>query len=330
MDSGQAMTTNAPVQYSCFLDNQPNALVPRRAQVIAARADVTSLVVSRHVISPVQVSRFGAHFLGGAALQIVDSGTGATYPYWVANSEWREGLSALLQGCARPMDLPPQLIRVLTHAGILITPAFEAHCVAFWNETAVRLARFLELHRYAVLKAILHPFHVAALRQYVLAIRQKGILAPDTITLDNSDKSTPRLLGCGGEVLRYFHEQFSVFVRRVVGKPLQCNYACVVHYPSGSSLHRHRDFGHCHLAMSMPIDQTLGAPPLCFELGHPIKRIDVPLGLGDAVLYYGEELIHYRDPLPPEHSITPLIFCFGSECPSGLYGCRNRPGGIKA
>jgi hypothetical protein len=163
------------------------------------------------------------------------------------------------------------------------------------------------------LRTLLHPLHLEALRKYVRTLQERGVLAAISAERERSGDAPPRLIVCGGPVIRYFHEKLTPLIRRILGEDVYPNYGCFVHYPAGSSLPRHRDFGHCNWAMSVAIDHTPGASSLCFELRTEARRVDIEMQTGDAVLYCGGELIHFRDPLPPGHSATPLILCFAKK-----------------
>jgi hypothetical protein len=167
----------------------------------------------------------------------------------------------------------------------------------------------LETQAYVVVRQLIHPLHCEALRQFADALRGQGLLREDP-SKRRFRGGPPRQVGHGYPAMQYFHEQIEALVQRLTDKRLRRNYACLFHYPAGSCLPPHRDFSHCRLAVSVTLDRTSLASDLTLVRERGADPIVVALNPGDAVIYYGEQLIHYREPLPPGESTTAAVFCF--------------------
>ena len=86
-------------------------------------------------------------------------------------------------------------------------------------------------------------------------------------------------------------------IERAVGEPLLPTYSFVRCYPRGTRLTRHRDRPSCEVSVTLPVAGSDDAPwPI--HLGLRNKALAaVDLVPGDALVYSGMELWHWREPL---------------------------------
>lgn len=78
-------------------------------------------------------------------------------------------------------------------------------------------------------------------------------------------------------------------------------------YKTGDVLIRHSDRDSCEIAMTMPIGYVGNEPwPIFLEANN--KALKVVLEPGDALLYKGYELEHWRDALKGEHQVQIFMF----------------------
>ena len=84
---------------------------------------------------------------------------------------------------------------------------------------------------------------------------------------------------------------------RAIGEPLLPTYSFIRCYPRGTRLIRHRDRQACEVSVTLPIAGSDGTPwPIHLGLRH--KALAAPdMALGDALIYSGCELWHWREPL---------------------------------
>ena len=69
-------------------------------------------------------------------------------------------------------------------------------------------------------------------------------------------------------------------------------------YTTESKLSKHVDRGACEVSATMTVGfkNSAGLWPICLE--HKGARVPVELDIGDALIYRGMELPHWREPLP--------------------------------
>lgn len=159
----------------------------------------------------------------------------------------------------------------------------------------------------AVLRGLLTPGHLAALRTYVRALRAAGLM-----TL--GDSQVPKRYRLYDEpVMHGLHRLLTPLIERVVGAPLLASYAYLATYVDGADLPAHVDREQCRWNMSLALDQT---PGLALEDAWPLyvqpqdRAVPIRLLPGDAVIYSGTDLPHGRLPLPVGQTATLCFFHF--------------------
>jgi hypothetical protein len=109
---------------------------------------------------------------------------------------------------------------------------------------------------------------------------------------------------------RYFHQQLTGLVGRLAGEPVKPSYSYVSAYRGGAVLGAHVDRKQCEFTLSLLIegegDSAAEPWPLWFQL--PSGKIAVTQKAGDAILFRGCELPHWRERSAAEHTSTILLF----------------------
>jgi hypothetical protein len=110
-------------------------------------------------------------------------------------------------------------------------------------------------------------------------------------------------------LMRYYHAQLCNFFARLVGQPIKPTYGYFASYRRGAVLKKHVDREQCKYTASLLIDYVAAvsddqAWPLYLELPNTGEQIDIRLAPGDAALYRGCELPHYRDELRGQSSTS--------------------------
>ncbi len=97
-------------------------------------------------------------------------------------------------------------------------------------------------------------------------------------------------------------------IERVSGCLLLPTYAYARLYLHGQSLPRHRDRDACEIAVTLHLGACGAAPPICFAppSGHASEHtseqaVAVHQRPGDAVVYRGDRIDHWRDAFRGEH-----------------------------
>ncbi len=102
----------------------------------------------------------------------------------------------------------------------------------------------------------------------------------------------------------YRHLHFSVKkeIENILGMDLHPTYFYDRFYFPGQELTKHRDRPACEISVTLQISTTLKEPwPIWFQTHD---GIDVPIYMknGDAAIYRGCELVHWRDPMPTRYN----------------------------
>ena len=252
-------------------------------------------------------------FLRGTPLAwIEDAGTGVWVPFW-ARGEWVDVLASLRPGEPAPRGLPRALRQTLARATVLVPPGAEQARRETFAQICRAAAAAFQSRGYAVVRDVLNPVQIGALRCYYRALVADG-------RLPLGDEQVAERYRLHSEpAAMFFHPQLAELVGRVAGEPVRPSYLYFASYPSGSALPRHVDRLQCEFSISLQIDYSPEPDgrcgwPLFFE--HP----DLPggvaatdLGLGDAVFYRGRQLAHYRDRLADGHRSSSLFFHYVRE-----------------
>ena len=102
---------------------------------------------------------------------------------------------------------------------------------------------------------------------------------------------------------RYFHHQLTAAVSKLSGEPVKPSYAYVSAYREGAVLRAHTDRKQCVFTVSL----WLGRAAECGAEPWPLW-FSPTQAAGDAVLFRGCDLPHWRDRPPPGDAATTLIF----------------------
>jgi hypothetical protein len=306
------------LRYRCFLDEQPDYLIPPR---LFAPTPAGSLIVNPHCWFSWS-GEMPAHLAasigdtGGVfdsnLVWVLDAATGAVWPYAVGEDYIRY-LGMLAPGMAVPRDFPPLLTWVLTNAGVLVPPDHAARRRWDWAHSAALSSKNFR-HGYTFLPPLIPPLHVGALRRYFrYRIRTGGLPFGD-------DQVARRYASHNEPVARYLQGQLTEVVRQVLHRRVKPTYAYVAAYLGGSVLEPHTDREQCEYTITLCVDATpepAGACPWPINLDTPKGRLQIFQELGGALLFRGREIPHYRDRLANGSTSTSLLFHYVDDSFSG-------------
>jgi hypothetical protein len=237
--------------------------------------------------------------------------TGAWLPWWIARAQAPGALrlqanAPLPPAAATAPDAPEagRLHAQLRAAGIVAT--VERHQAREQAAAARRAALALDFaaRGFCVVRGVLPAAQTAALANYFRALVDAGQWAV-------GDAQVARRRGWHNESLtRFVHHQLTAFVSALAGAPVCASYCYVSAYQSGAELDPHVDRKQCAYTMSFIVDEEGGrsADWLLWFLGAG-GRESVSLAVGDAVLFRGHELPHWRETAPqPGLSLSTLLF----------------------
>lgn len=304
-----------PHRFACVVDALPAELIPRH--VGRDRAADGELVVSSTFRFepggdlPADIRQRLAYVDGlersGPLAWTEDPGTGVWMPLCV-RGEWSALLATLRPGAPAPADLPAPIRQALAETNVLVRPDAERRRRAAWDEICRDAGDRFRRLGYAIVRDLIHPVHVAALRRYYRALVASGRLPM------GDDQVAERYRLHSEPVAMFIHPQLAGLVSRIAGEPVVPSYLYFASYPGGSALPRHVDRPQCEFSISVLVDYSpepngpCGWPLFLEDPSRPADAVAADLSLGDAVFYRGRQLVHYRDRLPDEHRSSSLFF----------------------
>lgn len=310
------------VYFACSLDDPPRHLIPYQAR--EAREDrqtppLESLRLNSHIALQTGddvPARFAARlpFLDRVSPQrpllwVEDAATQVITPYRL-NLEQAELIARMETENLAPAELEPGVAARFAEAQILIAPVEEEARMKRWRRACEDLRCALQTRQHAVLRKIIHPLQLAALRKYFRALDTQGQFKPSS----NKHYAHHRRSIYDEETARFVQHQITALVNRITPAPVRPSHSQVSVYQPGAFLRRHKDQPQYVWNLSLVVD---GEPELDAGQAWPInlevegRTQEVRLEIGDAVLYRGSEFTHWRDLLPDGQSVT-LLFCFFS------------------
>jgi hypothetical protein len=203
-----------------------------------------------------------------------------------------------------PVSVPAWARSILESAGILAS----AESIAQRAEREQSLEKAAELFRkkgYAVLRGLIHPFHIAALRRYYRYRIRTG-----TIPLGDG-QSSRRYAAYNDPVARFFHQQIALSLSLVAGEPVKPSYVYLASYLSGAGLKKHVDREQCEFSITLCLDFSPEpdlASPWPIRLDTAAGTVTVYQALGDGLAYRGTRLPHYRSKLGKGQTSTSIFF----------------------
>lgn len=300
-------------KYYCVIDEQPDFLVPPATLDEYASMTDGDLIVNprcwpgwRGPLPPALARAASRHqnlFDCPWTIWVDDPDRGALWPYWLG-PRYAQLLTGIVPG--EPADLPPDIAGPLRIADIVTTPDTADRRRQAWNSAAGTCAEMFAAG-YVPLSGLLPPFHIGALRRYYRYHTRMGTFAL-------GDEQTPgRYVAYDEPVTGYVHQQLTRTISDVVRQVLVPTYSYLALYQGGAVLDPHTDREACEYTLSLCIDAT--PDPLTYG-AWPINvmtadgALSFTCGIGDALLFRGRELTHWRDQLPAGYTASSVLFHF--------------------
>lgn len=251
--------------------------------------------------------------------------TGIELGYWLSHRE-AALVSQFVAGDSPQVSLDPALKRRLLSAGILTSVALlESDAAAASEWISVAKSNY-ELNGYAVLRDLVPRAQSEAMKRYYRNYVADGFMPFD-------DAQSERYYQHNEPLARTFHGNFTKLMSLVVGSGVIPSYVYAGSYIAGSALTPHVDRAQCEFSISMQVDfcpdiDRNPSPwglflkqPATVDAAHCADRHEdypadsqerdsnpaVYLSNGDAVIYKGCELVHYRYPLADGCASTSLF-----------------------
>jgi hypothetical protein len=293
------------VWFTCDLHDLPTEFVPSRASRVSVRTDSLSDLVVAPSLRHFGRDGFPAAMRGRLSLEnrfhperswLWIESDGLAVPSVYSYADGRYGVLDELRAGEPPPALEPTLRQNLLDAGVIgSSTAFARARETRTNQVAT--ARYeLKQQRYTVLPDAIPPFQLAAIRRYYRDLIAEGFLPA-------GDKDWPdRHFSSRDPIAFFFHQQLNEVVAAIAGEPVKPSFLFFASYRRGSQLPRHRDREQCEYAITTqldfsPIPDAKAPWPIWLQAPHQSAASPLTTELGGAVLYFGCEVAHHREPL---------------------------------
>jgi hypothetical protein len=303
-------------RYYCVLDEQPDFLVPAgSADETAAPGYSGSLIVNPRCwpgwhgpLPPAMAAAATWHerlFDFEWTIWVDDPDRGTLWPYWLG-PRYAELLQDIEPGQPYQGGLPPDVVGRLLAADVLTTPGAAEWRRRAWAAMAGELAPLFE-RGYLQLSGLLPRYHIGSLRRYYRYHTRMGTFA-------FGDEQTPgRYVAYDEPTTKYVHQQLARTISDLVRSVVVPSYNYLAFYQGGAILDPHTDREACEYTVSLCIDatpdpRTYGAWPLGLMTSD--GPISVVQGIGEALLFRGRLLSHWRDRLPEGYTSSSVLFHF--------------------
>lgn len=302
--------TPRAVRYACLIDTHGGR------GTVAPDADGTPWIVNPALRIVGGTGSFAADWnlqptaAAHALAWLNDAGARIDHAYWLTQDD-AELLRALAAGRSRPEHLGAAGLARLARAGLVVSAGHYQRTLAAWARKRARWRALLKRERYVRLDALLPAPLLASLQDYFGALIDEGHLR-------FADPQSRRYYRHSEPMAVWLHQQIAPFIAGLIDTPVKPSYVFLAGYVPGSDLRPHVDRAQCEYTLSLNIDLTVdGRPsarradawPLCVDDLRG-RTVPVRLAPGDALLFKGRELTHYRAPLPAGRRAISVFFHF--------------------
>jgi hypothetical protein len=293
------------VRYACYIDHHG----PPAA---AARVVGTPLIVNPSLRVLQGTGAFSAAWRTSPAADahalawLREPGNDVQYAYWLDESD-AERLGALTRGEVQPADLHIGQQRRLANAGLLMSIAQYRERTAAWARKRAYWRAHLRREAYVRLNRLLPSSLLASVQNYFGGLVAEG-------HLPFNDGQAPRYYRHSDPLAVWLHQQLAPSVAALVDEPVKPSYTFAGSYVAGGYLKPHTDREQCEYTLSLTVDATpsrkrADAWPLSLR-DRRGQTVSARLAPGDALLFKGRELTHFRETLAPGRTSTSLFFHF--------------------
>lgn len=225
--------------------------------------------------------------------------------YWVA-AELAE-LSQVRPG-ERARDLSPRARAVLASIGALVPSGERTGSETWMCGPGPELPAMLSQRGYVVFKQLLPRGLVAALGAHYRYLSESTRLEPDPFSGRLAEKDEP--------FAQHLLLQLHGFVESLAARPIVATYCYSMWYVRGARLGLHTDNEQCEYSLSLNIDQAPQGSepwPFCVVGRGGLRITELRLTPGDAVLFRGRTLPHYRRRLVRGEAATGILLHYGNR-----------------
>lgn len=164
---------------------------------------------------------------------------------------------------------------------------------------------------YLVLPQFVDPPQVAFCKAAILREEASGVIAPDV-----SVPGSPA--GYNNGMLKRLQEHLRPKLEEVTGKRLFKTYVYFRVYKHGAVLRKHKDRAACEFSITLNLG---GESDVDWPIFVHSRGRDIPVNLnpGDAMLYKGCEVLHWREAYPGEQQVQAFLHYVDQDGPNAAH-----------
>jgi len=292
--------------YRCLISVPPNPLnsTPVLGQIRYSELKVNQFIYLQETLELPEMLKESLpfnNFTGGQypLVWVKSAKTGLNFPFW-PTPENQDLINGLIKGEKSINALPEPLIQQLLLAEILIPNNLQS-----FTEQTDSAKQSLAANGYVVLRNIINPLQTGALRTYYRELTNKDYFIRDAqVPKRDIIRNEP--------VAKFIHYQLTNLLNRITPEKVKPSYSYLSMYKPGAVLKKHTDREQCAWNMSLVIDTDPDYIwPIYLETGGLISA--VKLEIGDAVIYRGTKIPHWREQLPDNQQATICFYHFVAE-----------------
>lgn len=245
-----------------------------------------------------------APFFTQQAIWIRNITTGVTQPYLVSNSIL-ETIKAIVVGGTSVASLDTPTVRELENIGVIFDEStIQSHKVS-WGLHLEKAKTEIQQQSWTVVRGLYNPAGASTFRAWVEHLRP---------TYKDGDDQVANRIICHNDVLcRSLHVEFSKVLTPLFPEPVKRSYCYLGIYHSQAKLPKHTDREQCRWNVSVVLDSSpeilnLNDSWPIFLEPFPSRSIRLDAVIGDAIVYRGDKIPHWRDSLPAR--FTQVSICF--------------------
>lgn len=249
--------------------------------------------------------------------------------YWL-DPEETLFITNLLNNGSIDEDIDIKLLQRLYSAQILTTEDHLLEEQNRWTSVIKKAKKQFREEKYALIENILPEFQINALQRFYKQYVAQGFMEFGDEQVNNRYRQHNEPLA------RFIHHNFAKLMSLVAETKISPSYCYAASYKDSAELKPHRDREQCKYSISFQVDYEPipknKVSPWSINIAEPFevnnqnismswsefknysdqikKTKSMNVKCGDGIFYKGQELIHYREKLPKDHTSTSLFFHF--------------------
>ena len=240
----------------------------------------------------------------GEIVSLRDPVRGVWFPYSLSRSQL-ETLKSKSNGAAPSGAIPDSSNGRTASAAKSFANTVASPVRGEWCNMLEEASKQLVTRRFAVVPSLIPSHLVSAIGLYYRQCLAKGFIRL-------SDGNPNQYAAHREPLAEWIHQLVAEELRPAFPVPVKPSYSYLCVYQGGAKLDRHTDRPQCEFTVSLCVDASAGGErwPLYVESPVDEALVEVRLRIGDAIIFKGRELPHFRRDLPQGENFTSILFHF--------------------